>query len=95
MIGLMQRRRDRRSVLLLGVLMSALLVFTFIAQAAGLVDINHATADELKTLPGIRDAYAAAIIKNRPYKNKTQLLSRGILPFTTYKGIKEQIIAKQ
>ncbi len=30
-----------------------------------LIDINRASAVELKTLPGIQDAYAAAIVKNR------------------------------
>jgi competence protein ComEA len=60
-----------------------------------LIDINRATLDELKTLPGIRDAWAEAIAKNRPYKNKTQLLTRKIIPFAAYKAIEEKIIAKQ
>jgi competence protein ComEA len=61
----------------------------------GLVDINRATIEELKTLPGIRDAWAQAIAKNRPYRNKTQLLTRKILPFPAYKAIEDKIIAKQ
>src|SRR3984885_14564949 len=61
----------------------------------GLIDINRATVSELKTLPGIRDAYAAAIVKNRPYKNKTQLLSKQIIPEAAYGKIKNKIIAKQ
>ena len=65
------------------------------AERAGLVDINRATKDELKTLPGIRDAYAWAIVRNRPYKNKAQLRSRNVLPAATYSRIKDQIIAKQ
>lgn len=65
------------------------------AGSRDLVDINSATAAELKTVPGIRDAYAAAIIKNRPYANKAQLLSRKILPVAVYKQIKDKIIAKQ
>ena len=62
---------------------------------AQLIDINSATIEELKTLPGIRDAWAEAIAKNRPYKNKSQLLTRKILPFTAYKAIEGKIIAKQ
>lgn len=62
---------------------------------AELIDINRATIEELKTLPGIRDAWAQAIAKNRPYKNKTQLLTRKILPFSAYKAIEDKIIAKQ
>ncbi len=55
-----------------------------------LVDINRATIDELKTLPGIRDAWAEAIAKNRPYKNKTQLRTRKIIPFAAYKAIEDK-----
>ena len=62
---------------------------------AELVDINSASIEELKTLPGIRDAWAEAIVKNRPYKNKTQLRTRKILPFTAYKAIEDKIIARQ
>jgi DNA uptake protein ComE-like DNA-binding protein len=65
------------------------------APQAELVDINHATLIELKTLPGVGEAYALAIIKHRPYKNKTQLRSKGAIPLAAYKKIKDHIIAKQ
>jgi len=61
----------------------------------GLVDINRASTAELKSLPGIKDAYAAAIVKNRPYKNKKQLLSKQIIPEAAYGKIKSRIIAKE
>jgi|SRR5579871_5044770 DNA uptake protein ComE-like DNA-binding protein len=60
-----------------------------------LIDINSASADQLKSLPGIGDAYSAAIIKNRPYANKSQLLSRKVVPQATYDKISARIIAKQ
>jgi DNA uptake protein ComE-like DNA-binding protein len=65
------------------------------ATPAGAVDINHASKEDLQKLPGIGDAYANAIIKNRPYKNKTQLRSRNVIPDATYNKIKDKIIAKQ
>jgi competence protein ComEA len=65
------------------------------ARSSRLIDINRATASELKTLPGIRDAYAAAIVKNRPYKNKAQLLSKQVIPEAAYGKIKSKIIARQ
>lgn len=64
-------------------------------KSADLIDINHASIAELKSLPGIRDAYALAIVKNRPYKNKAQLLSKQVIPEAAYKQIRNKIIAKQ
>jgi DNA uptake protein ComE-like DNA-binding protein len=64
-------------------------------RAAALVDINHAAVAELETLPGIGEAYAAKIIKNRPYANKTQLSSKGVIPAAAYARIKALIVAKQ
>jgi competence protein ComEA len=63
--------------------------------ATGQIDINSASADELKSLPGIGEAYSAAIIKNRPYANKRQLVSRKVIPQATYDKISDRIIAKQ
>ena len=62
---------------------------------ADLMDINSATEDELKTLPGIDAVYAGKIMAGRPYKNKTELLTRKILPRGTYAKIRYRIIAKQ
>ena len=74
----------------------ALVLFSgFVIAQNDKVDINHASVAELKTLPGIGDAYSAAIVKHRPYKNKTQLRSHHAIPASAYEKIKDKIIAKQ
>lgn len=59
------------------------------------LDINTATADQLKAFNGIGDAYSKRIIDGRPYTAKNQLVTRGILPEATYNKIKDQIIASK
>jgi DNA uptake protein ComE-like DNA-binding protein len=60
-----------------------------------LIDINSASASQLKSLPGIGDALAQKIIGGRPYANKSQLKSNNIIPANVYDKIAGLVIAKQ
>lgn len=66
-----------------------------VANQAATIDINSATEEQLRTLPGIGPARAQAIVGGRPFSGKDDLLKRNILPKNVYDGVKDRIIAKQ
>jgi DNA uptake protein ComE-like DNA-binding protein len=57
------------------------------------VDINHASLEELKKVPGLTDADAAAILKNRPYKSKADLVAKKVIPMGTYQSVRKLVAA--
>ncbi|HEV2213985.1 MAG TPA: helix-hairpin-helix domain-containing protein [Terracidiphilus sp.] len=57
------------------------------------VDINHATLEQLMTVPGMTRSWAGRILRFRPYRAKSDLVKRGIVSGEVYARIKDSIVA--
>jgi competence protein ComEA len=66
-----------------------------VSPAAKLIDLNSATKEEIETLPGIGAARSEAILKNRPYKGKDDIVAKAGVPQAVYDKIKDRLIARQ
>jgi competence protein ComEA len=58
-----------------------------------LVNLNAATAKELKALPGGSDKEAARIIAGRPYNSKADLVTNKVISEGRYFEIKSLVVA--
>ena len=65
-----------------------------IAQSRKQIDINSATEEEMVAI-GIEKAAAKKIIEARPYRAKTELVSKQLLTRVQYDKLKDQLVAKQ
>ena len=63
------------------------------AHAAPRININTATKEELMGLPGITDETADKLMAARPFKSKSQLVSKKILTKEEYSKISSMITA--
>ncbi len=61
---------------------------------AGSIDINHAPASELTTLPGMHAPMARRIVSGRPYASPGELVARGLLTKNEYSRIEHRLTAK-
>ncbi len=64
------------------------------APAAAGIDLNSASEDELMTLDGIGERVAGAIVRARPFKAKTELVERRIIPEALYDKINGRVIVR-
>lgn len=80
--------------LLLGAATAVAQTRTTPAPAASLIDINSASRDDLMTLEGIGEVRADAIIRSRPFKAKTDLVERRLIPEALYDKIADKVMAR-
>ena len=64
------------------------------APAATLIDLNNASRDDLMTLDGIGEVRADAIIRARPFRAKTELVERRLVPESLYEKISDKVMAR-
>ena len=62
--------------------------------ASTLIDINSASRDDLMALDGIGEVRADAIIRSRPFKAKTDLVERRLIPEAVYDKIADKVVAR-
>jgi DNA uptake protein ComE-like DNA-binding protein len=73
-------------------LVTCLAFFTPGLVAAQLIDVNSAKVEALVAgLPGVGDVRSKAIVANRPYLEKVDLVKKNAVPQNVFDGIKDKI----
>ena len=62
--------------------------------ASSLIDLNSASRDDLMSLDGIGEVRADAIIRARPFKAKTELVERRLIPEALYEKLADKVMAR-
>ena len=60
-------------------------------QHVGTLDLNSASLEELRMVPGINEAAAKKIVENRPYARADELVTKKVLSKAAFDSIKEHI----
>jgi competence protein ComEA len=60
-------------------------------QHVGTLDLNTASLEELRMVPGINEASAKKIVENRPYARADELVTKKVLSKDAYDNIKDHI----
>jgi competence protein ComEA len=60
-------------------------------QHMGTLDLNSASVDELKMVPGVNEEIAKKIVENRPYARTDELITKKVLSKPAYDSVKEHI----
>lgn len=58
------------------------------------VNLNSASSRQLQTLPGVTPEDAKQIIDGRPYHSSDELVTRGVIPRSVYRGIRDRVEAR-
>ncbi len=64
------------------------------APTSSQLELNSASRDALMTLDGIGEVRADAIIRARPFKAKTELVERRLIPESLYEKISDKVFAR-
>lgn len=64
------------------------------APPSSLVELNSASRDDLMTLEGIGEVRADAIIRARPFRLKTELVERRLIPEALYEKIGDKVVVR-
>ena len=84
----------RRAFLITALVPAAASAQTRATTAANPIDLNSASRDVLMTLDGIGEVKADAIIRARPFRAKTELVERRIVPEALYEKIADKVFAR-